>query len=193
MSLGKKILLVVIGVVGVGMIAGTIYVLSTFQNIVNGPEKAELEIPSIVEEPFDSKKYKERVDLGSLTTEESYKAVDSLKAALKANMEVTEYSTIQFMHYLTHQKVQAKVKWVSIEMTPEITELLVQVIEQKGTSWVHYADLIDMANRWTNEDFSSADKDHNYLWKLLDGNIGKANRVFSREEEAEFIEKTFRK
>jgi hypothetical protein len=38
--------------------------------------------------------------------------------------------------------------------------------------------------RWEEGDFRGAVEDHNYLWGLLEGNIGKATALNSQTEEA---------
>ncbi len=37
--------------------------------------------------------------------------------------------------------------------------------------------LFEILDRWENKDFTQGVEDHNYLWKLLDGNVGKAVRL----------------
>ena len=51
--------------------------------------------------------------------------------------------------------------------------------------------LIKIVTKWENGDFSEADEDHNYIWKLQKGTLGKARGLLSKEEELLFIEEWF--
>jgi hypothetical protein len=48
-----------------------------------------------------------------------------------------------------------------------------------------------MPKKWEAGDFSSIDKDHNFLWDIEGGNIGKAKGILSAADEKKFIEQTF--
>ncbi|WP_146116194.1 DUF6241 domain-containing protein [Paenibacillus sp. AR247] len=40
-------------------------------------------------------------------------------------------------------------------------------------------------------DFSTVDDDHNFLWMIENGSIGKAKGILTQKEEKEFIKDTF--
>lgn len=143
--------------------------------------------------PSPSESVKTIAGLGTLRTSESDQADEALQAAIADDAEVYEEDVISFMHHLTHQKVEASDKWVSIEMTPERVELLVQVIEQKGKDWKRGKQMLTIAKKWHRGYFDEIDSDHNYLWKIENGTIGEAKGILSAKEEQAFVEKTFRK
>ncbi|WP_268872885.1 DUF6241 domain-containing protein [Neobacillus fumarioli] len=50
----------------------------------------------------------------------------------------------------------------------------------------------DILERWAAGDFSQIDKDHNTIWDLQGGTIGKATGMATPKEEMAFIEKNFK-
>lgn len=108
-----------------------------------------------------------------------------------AELDWDEAEVQQVIHEMSHQKVKAGTKWGAIKITEERIELLLayvkkQDFKQKDT-------YIDILERWIKGDFSQAHKDHNAIWELQGGTVGKATGLLSKEEEAVFIEKTFGK
>ncbi len=100
-----------------------------------------------------------------------------------------EYGVQNAIHGMSHQKVIAESKWGFIPMTHErISRLIVVVEENKYISAPVYLDIL---NRWSNNDFSRVDEDHNAIWDLQEGNVGRATGIFTFEEEKEFIEEHF--
>nr|WP_239585879.1 DUF6241 domain-containing protein [Bacillus mesophilus] len=94
---------------------------------------------------------------------------------------------------MSHQKVKADEKWGTIRITPERISRLIQIVELHKSE-LNHADLyLRILTRWANDDFSQADKDHNAIWKLQNGNIGEATRVLTPQEEQKFIKKHFNK
>ena len=49
-------------------------------------------------------------------------------------------------------------------------------------------ELLGFIANWERGDFSETDAEHNYIWELQDGTLGKARGLMSREEEMDFIE-----
>jgi Family of unknown function (DUF6241) len=102
------------------------------------------------------------------------------------NLTLSEDEIQQYMHGMSHQKVDAKEKWVHIEMTDERIQFLIGVVE--GGSYNNRDLYLDILNRWSEDDFSRADKDHNEIWKLQGGTIGEATGLLTAEEEQEYLE-----
>lgn len=99
---------------------------------------------------------------------------------------LTEDDVLNYMHGMSHQKVEAEEKWLHYEMTNERIQFLIGVVESDR---YEKSDLyLDILNRWAEGDFSKADKDHNAVWNLQGGTIGKATGVLSTEEEKQYLE-----
>ena len=101
-----------------------------------------------------------------------------------------EYRVISTMHEMTHQKVRADEKWGAVQMTAERIDMLYNIV--KYSTYGNKDTLLEILSKWKAGDFRTADEDHNALWRLQDGTIGKATGILSEEEEQEFIEKTFK-
>ena len=102
-----------------------------------------------------------------------------------------EYQVRNAIHGMSHQKVRAADKWVFLPMTQERVERLIEVVELNKDKYEHDELYLQILNRWKNNDFSQADKDHNAIWKLQGGNVGRATGVLTFEEEKEFIKKHY--
>ena len=100
---------------------------------------------------------------------------------------LTEEEILNFMHGMSHQKVIAEEKWIYYEMTNERIQFLLHVV--KNGNYENSDDYLDILNRWAKEDFSDADKDHNRIWNLQGGTVGKATGVMSPKEEQEYLDK----
>ncbi len=96
-----------------------------------------------------------------------------------------EREVIAVMHHMTHQKVKAHKKWVSKPMIPDTIEQVYTIISQ--SNFKRKDELLEIAERWRDGDFSRADKDHNYFWEYQDGTVGKAYGLMSETEERKFI------
>ncbi|QGH33728.1 hypothetical protein GI584_06720 [Gracilibacillus salitolerans] len=94
------------------------------------------------------------------------------------------------LHHMTHQKVHAEDKWGAVEITDERIELMLETV--KNSDFTHRDYYIEALTAWQNGDFSNAVEVHNYIWELKDGNVGRALRLYSEEEEQQYIEKYFR-
>ncbi|HLU21033.1 MAG TPA: DUF6241 domain-containing protein [Bacillaceae bacterium] len=71
-------------------------------------------------------------------------------------------------------------------MTPErINWLLASLDKAKLEHEELYREILI---RWNNGDFSRVDKDHNAIWDLENGSIGRATGLLTPEEEAPYIE-----
>jgi hypothetical protein len=86
---------------------------------------------------------------------------------------------------MSHQKVKAKQKWGFYQITPE---RIIWLLEGLDLVEVQYEKIYwEILEKWAQEDFSTADEDHNTIWQLQGGTIGEATGVLSPEEEKVYI------
>jgi len=101
-----------------------------------------------------------------------------------------EEAIIEDMHEMTHQKVQAEHKQGAIEMTKDHVDVIYDIV--KESDFVHKDKLISILTRWKQNDFNKIVDDHNVLWEIQGGKVGKATDQLTTREEKEFIENNFR-
>lgn len=100
---------------------------------------------------------------------------------------------IQEVHNMSHQKVEADKKWGSSEITADKVQKLYEVIKNKDfKKRSNKQMLLDILEPWTRKDFTNSVSAHNRVWSHQKGNIGKATRLLTPQEELEYIEKEFR-
>lgn len=104
--------------------------------------------------------------------------------------DITEAHILQYIHYMSHQKVKAERKWGFYEITDERIQWLLDALDESGYN--PNGKYREILTRWANGDFSQIDKDHNYVWKIQGGTKEeeKATGILSEEEEKEYIENT---
>lgn len=87
----------------------------------------------------------------------------------------TEYSAVQFIHKMSNSIINPidGRKYGSIKITPETIELAINGLEliESDEDRKH---LYNELNKWKNGNFENAVDVHNYVWYMLDGEIGKA-------------------
>ncbi|CEG25952.1 DUF6241 domain-containing protein [Bacillus sp. B-jedd] len=105
--------------------------------------------------------------------------------------DMKEYAVQDAIHFMSHQKVKANEKWGSLQLTEERVDRLIDIIEKNKGEYKHDQLYLDILYRWKEGDFSKADEDHNAIWDLKGGTIGKATGVLSPQEEERYIEKNF--
>ena len=101
----------------------------------------------------------------------------------------SESEVVHVMHLMTHQKVESSEKLGAALMTEGSIDEVYGIV--KDSDFVDKDQLTAMITRWKNSDFSQIVSDHNYLWQLEGGEIGKATRIYSSAEEQQFISKYF--
>ncbi|WP_285397296.1 DUF6241 domain-containing protein [Lysinibacillus sp. fls2-241-R2A-57] len=101
-----------------------------------------------------------------------------------------EHKVNEAIHSMSHQKVEAKVKWGHEQITQDKVDRLLAVCKMNDYKFKEL--YISILERWSKGDFSNAVDEHNKIWQLQGGeesrNSGKAIRLLSPEEEAEYIE-----
>lgn len=106
---------------------------------------------------------------------------------------MSEGELIQEVHNMTHQKVEADKKWGSSEITADKVQRLFDVVKNKNFNNDSTKQmLLEILEPWTAKDFTNAVNAHNRIWSYQKGNIGKATRLLTPQEELEYIEKEFR-
>lgn len=123
------------------------------------------------------------------TKSTSTSKIAGIKVKLPINEQSTEEAVIQAMHEMTHQKVKAKEKWGAIPLTPKTAQVVYDIVNNSDFS--HKDELLNIASRWKNGDFSEIVSDHNYFWDLQGGTIGKAISKLSKVEEETFVLNNF--
>ncbi|WEG12489.1 DUF6241 domain-containing protein [Pullulanibacillus sp. KACC 23026] len=110
-------------------------------------------------------------------------------------MDMEEQTVQEDIHEMTHQLVYADQKWGVLEITKARIDRLIKVVEfNKKNGKYDEANCnlyLEILKRWQNGDFSHAVQDHNDMWALLGGNVGKATRLLTPSEEKAFIVKNF--
>ncbi|GEN53487.1 MULTISPECIES: DUF6241 domain-containing protein [Halobacillus] len=99
--------------------------------------------------------------------------------------ELTDKEYQEYIHGMAHQKVKADEKWTFFEIHPLRISWLLEHLETNDLTHKHVYKQILM--KWADEDFSNAVADHNTIWEMQRGTIGKAKRLLTPEEEDEYI------
>ncbi|MDQ0162095.1 DUF6241 domain-containing protein [Aeribacillus alveayuensis] len=102
-------------------------------------------------------------------------------------VDLSEKDIQNYIHGMSHQKVKADEKWIHYFITEERIQFLIDVV--KNGDYKHKELYLDILSRWKNGDFSQADQDHNEIWRLQGGTVGKATGVLTKEEEEAYLEK----
>ncbi|WP_335870597.1 DUF6241 domain-containing protein [Bacillus sp. 2205SS5-2] len=97
---------------------------------------------------------------------------------------ISEKLMKQYIHAMSHQKVKAE-KWSFYLQTEERIAYLLQQLEMK--KYANEETYLAILHRWEQEDFSKVVQDHNDVWYLLGGTVGKATDVLSAEQEESYI------
>lgn len=103
---------------------------------------------------------------------------------------ISEKLMRQYIHAMSHQKVRAGEKWSFFEITDERIAFLLQQIDEK--TYKNDEEYREILTRWQKGDFSQAVSDHNTVWRLMGGNIGKAKGLLSPKQEKDYLEKQTR-
>lgn len=94
------------------------------------------------------------------------------------------------VHRMTHQKVAADEKDGATEMTSERIDELLKTLDE--TDYDNKDVYLGILNEWDKGNFENAVEAHNEILSLQGGTLGVATRLFTPEEEQEFIEQNFR-
>jgi len=100
---------------------------------------------------------------------------------------LTDYDFQSYIHGMSHQKVEAEDKWTFYELKPERVEWLLGTLD-KAEGIENKSEYKRILNKWSQGDFSTADEDHNKVWNMLGGTVGRATGISSKEEEQAYLD-----
>lgn len=160
--------------------AGFVYVIYNDFSSANEPD--ETEEPMETEEVEDSEE-EEPVLLDGPRDDE----LNPFNTKIKQE-EMTESTIRDYIHKMSHQKIHAEEKWGLIEITAERVEWLLESVDKTKEQIEHKDVYTKILTRWADGDFSQAVEDHNTIWTMQGGNIGKALRLLTEDEEAAYLE-----
>ncbi|MFC4022400.1 DUF6241 domain-containing protein [Oceanobacillus longus] len=130
------------------------------------------QIKDVDEEMEEKKSVREKNPFGNFISHGSLKETDYL----------------QYIHWMSHQKVIAENKWGFYEITDERISWLIEGLEKRDFG--HEETYRDILERWASGDFSEVDEDHNIVHGILGGTEDEATGILSPEEEQEYINNT---
>lgn len=116
--------------------------------------------------------------------------IGGVEEELNLEREIGEGEAISIIHKMTHQKIVANDKWGAIEMTKERIDELYELVDK--SDFEYRGELKTILDRWKTDDFSRVDEDHNTVWRIQGGSLGRAQGIMTKEQEEVFIENNFR-
>ncbi|MFD2615741.1 MULTISPECIES: DUF6241 domain-containing protein [Terrilactibacillus] len=161
------------------IVGGSIYIY----NVINADPSQMTQN----QEETQSKEIKSKQDIKS--EEAQTEKIGGIKTDLELSQDPTEDEVLEIMHEMTHQKVKADEKWGAVQMTPEHIQTLLELVAKNN--FENKDELSSILNKWKKKNFSTVDQDHNDLWSLQGGNVGKAYGILSESEEQVFIKNNF--
>lgn len=88
--------------------------------------------------------------------------------------------SIKLIHSLANTIVKAEYKWQCSEVTPKTIDIALKGVEKIKDDYDRMH-LRNSLTKWKEGDFSNAVDVHNYVWEMLDGNVGKAEELDTDE------------
>ncbi|MGP4040403.1 DUF6241 domain-containing protein [Gracilibacillus sp. D59] len=177
----------VIGIIGLITYIGiNIYLDNETRSEQKAVVKSEVE--ELEEEKTDNKEELALTELSKdKLAENNEKGYLNVFGDPKSKDEITEKMFKKYLNYMAHQKVYAEQMWGFYEITPERIDFLLEVLEIK--TYEQEEVYKDILTRWKQGEFSQAVEDHNKVWKLQDGNVGRATRLLTEEEEQAILDR----
>lgn len=106
--------------------------------------------------------------------------------------DLPDSKMLNAIHYMSHQKVEAQVKWGHEQITQAKVDRLLAIARNDVNGYVNKELYIEILERWSAGDFSNAVEDHNVIWEMQGGddstNSGRATRLLTTAEEEAYIE-----
>lgn len=112
------------------------------------------------------------------------KMVNSIKVGKSVNVtsNLAIIDIIRDMHKMANSLIEADAIWGKAEMNRKnVDEMYVALHLQSESDEKKI--LQEVIEKWDKADFSSIDADHNRIWNLLDGKIGRATGINNKEVE----------
>ncbi|GIO24301.1 DUF6241 domain-containing protein [Oceanobacillus sp. J11TS1] len=180
----KKILIVSIIILIVAIGAG----IAFFMNSMDAAEE-QLSPEEYMETGGSEENAEEVTEEEKTELEEVLDGIEKEKLKLNIHEDSTQEEAVKVMHEMVHQKVRAEEKWGRVPMHPETIDQVYNVISNSNFDNKH--ELLLIAESWKDGNFDAAHFDHNYLWSLQGGTIGKAYENLPINEEIQYIKDSF--
>ena len=142
-------------------------------------------LDSTKDEPTDFEKAE-----ASEVDDNQSKMIGGVEQEVNLERTIGEGEATSIIHKMTHQKIVASDKWGAIEMTQERIEELYEIVDK--SDFEYRGELKTILERWKAGDFSRVDEDHNTVWRIQGGSIGRAQGIMTMDQEQVFIENNFR-
>jgi hypothetical protein len=140
----------------------------------------------IVKEEYERNlKVKEEARLAELEN-----GINQAKITLGIDQSPSEEGVLEILHFMTHQKVRSEEKWGFVQIT-EVNLLAVKQVLEENPAFNQNIDMLAIVTTWLNNDFSNIVAEHNSIWKMNDGSVGKAYGILSPSEEAALVKQQF--
>ncbi|MFB3161444.1 DUF6241 domain-containing protein [Neobacillus sp. 179-J 1A1 HS] len=156
-------------------------------SLTESEEKQKLlnSIASVKEEFNKNLKVKEEARLAELEDD-----INQAKVALGIDQAPSEKDLLEILHIMTHQKVRSEEKWGFVHIT-EVNLLAVREVLQENPAFNQNIDMLAIVTDWLNNDFGNIVAEHNSIWKMKNGSVGKAYGILSPSEEAALVKEQF--
>lgn len=103
----------------------------------------------------------------------------------KVSTPLSEGLMQQYIHAMSHQKVEADEKWSFFEITDDRIDFLLSQLEV--SKYKHEHTYKEILISWKDGDFSEAVNHHNAVWRIQEGTVGLATGLLSSKEEESYI------
>jgi hypothetical protein len=117
--------------------------------------------------------------------------INQAKIDLGITDSPTEKELLEILLKMTHQKVHSEEKWGFVQMS-EVNLHAVREVLQENSAINKNIDMLAMVNNWLKNEFTNIVDEHNQIWKLREGTVGKAYGILSPAEEDELVNEQFR-
>lgn len=189
-----KATIVIIGILGIfGGIFGYFKFTEQMEKPVPEKEKAAV---GYVEETSEDNIVSEKEKEKEKEAEVEYVEKTSEEIALEKQYpdDLPDYKMLYAIHTMSHQKVETDGKWGHEQITQAKIDRLLAIAKKNVNGYVYQEFYIEILERWSKGDFSHSVEDHNFVWEREGGTAdsgGKATRLFTAEEEKEYVEQFF--
>jgi hypothetical protein len=152
--------------------------LTTYSFLTTSPERTKANEENSAEKTSEKVEGASSIDAGESNEDPFNEEVAT---------PLTEVVLQQYIHAMSHQKVKAEEKWSFYKMTDDRIQFLLNQLEVED---YEHEDLYHtILLKWQEGDLSSVDDDHNEIWKLQGGTVGKATGILTKEEENQYLQK----
>jgi hypothetical protein len=152
----------------------------------NEDKRKLLDRIAIVNEEFNrNQKVKEGARLAELKDE-----INQAKIALDIDQSPSEKDIADILHNMTHQKVRSEDKWGFVQIT-EVNLLALKEVLQENPAFNQNIDMLTIVTGWLNNHFGNVVAEHNLIWNMKNGSVGKAYGILSPSEEAALVKEQF--